>query len=128
MPVFTLERTPVSFAAPVSQSLVRVLRSPFRIPAWSVVALIALALGSGYLAGRRHPAHHYVSYFGYPMVLDTTTGKACYAAAPKATEATALQDAAVPADGQAALSQPALGQAALIQTSEGPTIPSCGQE
>ena len=48
--------------------------------------MVVLAAASGFAIGRHKPAHHYVSYFGYPMVLDTTTGKACYAAKPKAIE------------------------------------------
>lgn len=105
MPVLTLEKTAVS------RPLLRAVRASFPVPAWSLVLVVAVAALFGYAAGRRHPAHHYVSYFGYPMVLDTTTGKACYATTPKPSEATGLQDAAYSADGQTA-----------------PAIPLCGQD
>jgi hypothetical protein len=59
----------------------------FKIPAWFVVILILLASGSGFAIGRHRPIHHYVTYFGYPMVLDTTTGKACYAVKSKPVDA-----------------------------------------
>jgi len=74
--------------------LARLLK--LRIPAWSVVLVILLAASAGFAVGRHKPAHHYVSYFGYPMVLDTTTGKACYVTKPKPTEAGALQDTSLP--------------------------------
>jgi len=89
-----------------------------KLPAWSAVALVAIALAAGFLAGRRHPAHHYVSYFGCPMVMDTATGKACYAVPPKA--AGAVQDAAYPIDGTA--------NPVDEQPESGPSIPLCGQE
>jgi hypothetical protein len=88
------------------------------MPAWAVVAAVLLVGVAAFAAGRQKPAHHYVSYFGYPLVLDSTTGKACYAAPPKPSEA---QDAAFAIDGAA----PAEGQA---QSQSGPVIPMCGKE
>jgi hypothetical protein len=86
------------------------------MPAWAVAAAV-LAIGtSAFVAGRHKPAHHYVSYFGYPMVLDTTTGKACYAAPPKPSE---IQDAAFAIQGAAL---------ADGQPLSGPAIPMCGNE
>jgi hypothetical protein len=55
-----------------------------KIPAWSLVAAALLFGFSGFLFGRQAPAHHFVPYVGYPLVFDTTTGKACYAVQPKA--------------------------------------------
>jgi hypothetical protein len=84
------------------------------MPAWAVAAAVLLIGVGAFLAGRHKPAHHYVSYFGYPLVLDTTTGKACYAAPPKQSE---VQDAAFAIDGVT----PADNQA-------NPAIPMCGNE
>ena len=117
MPVLTMEkeatRTTELLLRSVTNFAMRV-----KMPAWGAVALVAVALAAGYFAGRRHPAHHYVPYFGYPMVMDTTTGKACYAVPPK--PAGAVQDTAYPIDGTA---NPVDGQA-----ESGPSIPLCGQE
>lgn len=117
MPVLTMEKT--STPAPIAsfRPLLNRFTTRVRIPAWSVAAVVVLTLASGFAAGRRHPAHHYVSYFG-SMVMDTTTGKACYAVPPK--PAGAVQDTAFPVDGTA---NPVDQQAA-----NGPTIPLCGQE
>jgi len=54
-----------------------------KVSAWSLVAAAVLFGCSGFVFGRQTPAHHYVPYVGYPLVLDTTTGKACYAVQPK---------------------------------------------
>jgi hypothetical protein len=56
-----------------------------------------------------------VAYVGYPLVLDTTSGKACYSATPKASD-----DAAVLGAGGAA-------DSADGATSTGPAIPMCGK-
>src|ERR1017187_7760554 len=56
-------------------ALLRAVRTPLKIPAWSVVAIVAFAGLYGFLSGREMPRHHYVPYVGYPLVLDTTTGK-----------------------------------------------------
>lgn len=118
MPVLTMEKTsaPVHIAA--ARSIPNFVTRRIKLPAWSVVSLVLLAAAAGLSAGRRHPAHHYVAYFGYPMVMDTTTGKACYAVPPK--PAAAVQDADFPVDGTA---NPVDQQAA-----HGPAIPLCGQE
>jgi hypothetical protein len=107
----------------ISRSLANVLSAvsrPVRIPRWAVVCAVAALVLGGYLAGRRHPAHHYVAYFGYPMVLDTTTGKACYAVPPRPADPAGLQDTAFPVDGTANQ----LGTQAV----SGPQIPLCGDE
>jgi hypothetical protein len=74
----------------------RLVKSPLKAPAWTVLLVVLLTGATGFLAGRHKPAHHYVSYFGYPMVLDTTTGKACYATKPTPAEAGSAQEAAFP--------------------------------
>ena len=91
------------------------------IPAWSILPVVLLVGVSGFAVGRHKPAHHYVSYFGYPMVLDTTTGKACYATKPKAAEAATVQDAAFP---------PAYVDSNRLDNyvPNGPSVPVCGQE
>jgi len=120
MPGKTAERTLLAPAA-ISRAFAGILAAicrPLRLPRWAIVAAVAvLALGS-YFAGRRHPAHHYVAYFGYPMVLDTTTGKACYAVAPHS--APNVQDAAYPVDGTA--------NSLDSQETAGSQIPVCGAE
>lgn len=113
-PVLTLEKKPVL------DPVVRIVNSPLRVPAWAVAIAVLLAGISGFAAGRQKPAHHYVSYFGYPMVLDTTTGKACYAVKPKATDSAAVQDAAYP--------QGENGAAADAEVPNGAGVPVCGQE
>lgn len=117
MPVLTLEKKSTPAKEPVVRSVTKIAVR-VKLPVWSVVALVAVAIAAGFFAGRRHPAHHYVAYFGYPMVMDTTTGKACYAVPPK--PAGAVQDTAYPIDGTA---NPLDGQA-----ESGPSIPLCGQE
>jgi hypothetical protein len=72
------------------------VKSPLKVPAWLVLLVVLLATASGFAVGRHKPAHHYVSYFGYPMVLDTTTGKACYTTKPTPAEAGSLRDTSLP--------------------------------
>lgn len=95
---------------------------PLKIPAWSVVLVVVMAAAIGFGVGRHKPAHHYVSYFGYPMVLDTTTGKACYATKPKMPEPGTVQDAAFP---------PAYEDSNRLDDKyivNGAAVPLCGQE
>jgi hypothetical protein len=118
MPGNAAERTSLVPAA-VSRTLTGALnagRRPLSVPRWAVVAAVAVLVLGSYFAGRRHPAHHYVAYFGYPMVLDTITGKACYAVPPQS--AAGAPDAAFPLDGTAN-SQDA-------QPTSGAQIPLCG--
>jgi hypothetical protein len=92
MPVEVLEMKPAVSAATVLKR-VRALK----VPAWSMVVLVVLAGAYGYMSGRLNPAHHYVPYVGYPLVLDTTTGKACYSTAPKPSDdAAATTGPAIP--------------------------------
>ena len=111
MRVETLDLKP---ALPVA-AVLRIVRSPLKIPAWSVVLFVVMASLYGFVEGRQKPLHHYVPYVGYPLVLDTTTGKSCYStdlkpAGDTGTGATDISgnqpDAAVPV---------------------GPTIPVCGK-
>lgn len=105
-------------AAPSVAAMLRVFRSPLKIPAWSVVAIVLLAGIYGFAAGRQNPAHHYVPYVGYPLVLDTTTGKACYSTQPKPSDD--------PSAVNSALADPnANGSEADSPT--GPAIPVCGK-
>jgi hypothetical protein len=55
------------------------------------------------------------------MVLDTTTGKACYATKPKPAEPGSMQNAAFP---------PAYDGADHLDTyvPNGPSVPVCGQD
>ncbi|HWG20363.1 MAG TPA: hypothetical protein VG225_07510 [Terracidiphilus sp.] len=119
MPVLTLEETSAIHPAVRFAATLRLVRQSFRIPGWAIVGVLLLVGLSGFLAGRHKPAHHYVAYFGYPMVLDTTTGKACYAAAPEASDAT-MQDAAFATDGTS--------NSVDAQSPSGPAIPMCGNE
>jgi hypothetical protein len=92
MPVHVLELKPAVSAATVLNR-VRILK----VPAWSMAVLVVLAGVYGYVSGRQNPAHHYVPYVGYPLVLDTTTGKACYSATPKQSDdAAAITGPAIP--------------------------------
>jgi len=117
MPVLTPVRPLVDKSAltPVARF------AKFRIPAWSVLLMVLLTAATGFAVGRHKPAHHYVSYFGYPMVLDTTTGKACYATRPKAPEAGSVQGAAFP---------PAYEDSNRpdSEVPNGAAVPLCGQE
>jgi hypothetical protein len=116
MPVLTLERHAARSLAPAIRPVLNAVRQPLRMPAWAVACAVLLVGVAAFAAGRHKPAHHYVAYFGYPLVLDTTSGKACYAAPPKRSE---VQDAAFAIDGAA----PADGQ-----QQSGPAIPMCGNE
>ena len=115
MPVLT----PV-FHVEENSLLARLVKSPLKVPAWSVVLMVLLAAGAGFAVGRHKPAHHYVSYFGYPMVLDTTTGKACYTVRPKPADAGALQNTALPV----------YEDSNRLDTyvPNGASVPLCGQE
>jgi hypothetical protein len=97
----------------------RFVKSPLKVPAWSVVLVVLLAGASGFAIGRDKPIHHYVSYFGYPMVLDTTTGKACYAVKPKPAEGGATPGAEFPVDESNRLD---------ADVPNGASVPPCGQE
>ena len=107
MPVLTMpgkSAVRTSLVPAVSVTLARALRAvrrPIVAPGWAVVAAVAVLAWAAFLTGRQHPAHHYVAYFGYPMVLDTTTGKACYAAPQKPANPETAQDPASPLDGTA---------------------------
>ena len=81
MPVHVLELKPAVSAATVLNRA-----RTLKVPAWSMAVLVVLAGVYGYVSGRQNPAHHYVPYVGYPLVLDTTTGKACYSATPKPSD------------------------------------------
>lgn len=98
----------------------RLAKSPLKIPAWSVVLVVLLTGATCFVIGRHKPAHHYVSYFGYPMVLDTTTGKACYITKPKPADAGLVQDA----------SFPKYDDSNHLDTyvPNGASVPLCGQE
>jgi hypothetical protein len=111
MSVHTLELKPVASVAAV----LKVVKSPLKIPAWSVVVLLIMAGAWGYVSGRQNPIHHYVPYVGFPLVLDTTTGKACYSTTPKPTEGAV--NASYPSDGSGALPDSVLAS--------GPFIPMC---
>jgi hypothetical protein len=111
MSVQTLELKPAVSVATV----LKVVKAPLKIPAWSVVALLIMAGAYGYVSGRQNPVHHYVPYVGFPLVLDTTTGKACYSTTPKPSEGAV--NASYSPDGSAALPDSApVG---------GPFIPMC---
>ena len=119
MPVLTLEKKTVSLPSlsPALSRIAALARQPFRIPAWTVMGALVLVGVSSFMAGRHKPTHHYVSYFGYPMVLDTTTGKACYAAPPRQSDSI-IQPAAYSVD----------GAADTTNLPAGPSIPMCGNE
>jgi hypothetical protein len=102
---------------PSPSPVARVTR--LRVPVWTALLAVLVAGGAGFVWGRHKPAHHYVSYFGYPMVLDTTTGKACYAVKPKSPDAASLQDSAFAPDG---------ADRPDTYVPNGPSVPLCGQE
>jgi len=81
MPAHVLE---VKNAVSVASVFKRV--QTLKIPVWAAALLVVTAGVYGYVSGRRNPAHHYVPYVGYPLVLDTATGKACYSTAPKPSD------------------------------------------
>ena len=109
MTVQTLRLKPVVNVA----AAVRVVQSPLRVPAWAVVVVVLMAGVYGYVAGRQNPLHHYVPYVGYPLVLDTTTGKACYSSTPKPSDAAPAVEGAA-ADG-------------ALDAPTGPAIPVCSK-
>jgi hypothetical protein len=116
MPVLTLEKpTSIASLSPSVRKILGAIRQPLRMPAWAMAAAVLLIGISAFVVGQHKPAHHYVSYFGYPMVLDTTTGKACYAAPPKPSDPIE-QDSTFAIDGTS--DAPATG----------PAIPMCGKE
>ena len=128
MPVLTLPDKPAirttlvvpavfrTFARSISRA-VGIARQPLNAPLWAIVVAVAVLAFGGFLVGRHRPAHHYVAYFGYPMVLDTTTGKACYAVPPRPADPAT---AAFPVDGTA--------NQLDSQATSGPQIPVCGAE
>ncbi|HKF45992.1 MAG TPA: hypothetical protein VKB38_01450 [Terracidiphilus sp.] len=120
MPVLTLEANSAIQRHSRLSPLVRLVRRPLRIPAWAAAVAVVLVGLFSFAAGRTHPPHHYVSYFGYPMVLDTNTGKACYAAPPKPSDSAPVQDAAYTPDSSAG--------GVAVTASAGPSIPLCGHE
>jgi len=65
-------------------TVLRAVHTPLRVPAWAVAAVVLFAASWGYLAGRQRPSHHYVPYVGQSLVMDTTTGVACYSTRPVA--------------------------------------------
>jgi len=115
MSVQTLELKPAVSVATVLKFVKAV-----RIPAWSVAILVIMVGVYGYVSGRQNPVHHYVPYVGYPLVLDTTTGKACYSSTPKPSEqGVAIAGAATSAD--------AIGNLPDAAAPTGPAIPMCGK-
>jgi hypothetical protein len=116
MPVLTLEKTleKKTLSLDTLSPVLRAVRRPLRMPAWAIAALVLAIAVTAFAAGRHKPAHHYVPYFG-AMVLDTTTGRACYATQPKASDPI-LEDSAFAIDGTSG------------PTHGGPTVPLCGQE
>lgn len=116
MPAQVLE---MKSAAPSTASVFKLVQVPLKVPAWSVALVVALAGVYGYVSGRQNPIHHYVPYVGYPLVLDTTTGKACYSSTPKASEQGVQVTTPVSADSSANLAEPAVPS--------GPAIPMCGK-
>ena len=115
MPVSALETKPVSLAARV----LRVVRRPLKVPAWAVVLVVIMAGVYGYLSGRQNPTHHYVPYVGFPLVMDTTTGKACYSTTPRPSEEGVRVNASYASD--------AGGTQADGDAPSGPGIPMCGK-
>lgn len=115
MPAQVLE---MKSAAP-SVSILKLVQAPLKVPAWSIALVLALVGVYGYVSGRQNPIHHYVPYVGYPLVLDTTTGKACYSSTPKPSEQGVTVTTPVSADSNANLTDSA--------NSLGPAIPMCGK-
>lgn len=95
-----------------------------RVPVWAALVAVLVVGGAGFAYGRHKPAHHYVSYYGYPMVLDTTTGKACYAVKPKAPDTASIRDSAF---GDSAFA-PDGADRPDADVPNGPSVPLCGQE
>ena len=114
MPVLTLEKPAVRSLSSTFQPALNAVRQPLRMPIWAIAGCVLIIAITAFSMGRHKPAHHYVSYFAYPMVLDTTTGKACYAAAPKSSGL--AQDASFAIDG------------ASDAPAGDPSIPMCGKD
>src|SRR5579863_4502196 len=115
MSVQALELKPAVSLAMV----LKLVKAPLRVPAWSVLVVVVMAGIYGYVSGRLNPVHHYVPYVGYPLVLDTTTGKACYSTAPKPAEDASAAFNTSPADGPLTRTD--------VDLPAGPTIPLCGK-
>ena len=115
MSAHTLEVKPVVSVA----SVLKVVKAPLKIPAWSVLVLVIMAGIYGYVSGRQNPIHHYVPYVGYPLVLDTTTGKACYSTTPKSSDQATAVDASYGSDGNGARTD--------TESPTGPAIAMCGK-
>ena len=98
-------------------TVLKLVKAPLKVPAWSLAVLVVIVGVYGYARGRQNPAHHYVPYVGYPLVLDTTTGKACYSAPPKPSEEGAPVNASYSPDNSATSPDAA--------TPAGPAIPLC---
>lgn len=113
MPAQALELKPAFSVATILQRV-----RTFKVPAWSAMALVLLGCVYGYVSGRQNPAHHYVPYVGYPLVLDTTTGKACYSSAPRSSDDAAALAAPVAGDANGSQAEPTMAT--------GPAIP-CGK-
>ena len=107
-------------AAPAPASVFKLVQAPLKVPAWSIALVVALAGVSGYVSGRQNPVHHYVPYVGYPLVLDTTTGKACYSSTPKPSEQGVAVNPPISSDSTGSMAE----TAALPS---GPAIPMCGK-
>ena len=112
MSVQTLQLKPEVSVA----TALKLVKAPLRIPAWSVAILVIMVGAYGYVSGRQNPVHHYVPYVGYPLVLDTTTGKACYSTTPKPSE-----------EGAVGVGLAADGNGADPTAPTGPAIPMCGK-
>jgi hypothetical protein len=115
MAVQTIEMKPVVSVAAV----LRYVKAPLKIPAWFVVVVAMMAGVYGYVSGRQNPVHHYVPYVGFPLVLDTTTGKACFSTAPKPSEGAAAINASYPAEVN--------GLRMETELATGPSIPMCAK-
>ena len=127
MPVLTMPAKPADQKSLVPASVSRSMRlvigvacRPLSVPPWAIVVAVAVLAFGGFLVGRQRPAHHYVSYFGYPLVLDTTTGKACYAVPPPPVKPATAADPSFPIDGTS--------NQLDIQTTAGDQVPLCGQQ
>src|ERR1017187_3631269 len=110
MAVQTLE---MKHVVPVA-AVLRIIKS-VKIPVWAAFALVVLSGLYGFVAGHQNPVHHYVPYVGYPLVMDTTTGKACYSSQPKPGQDGSATDIGYPAD-------------TAQYATTGPMIPVCGKE
>lgn len=119
MPAQVLE---MKSAAPAhaSASVFKLVHAPLKVPAWCVALVVTLAGVYGYVSGRQNPVHHYVPYVGYPLVLDTTTGKACYSSTPKPSEQGVAVDPPISGDSTGSMVDTAAAPS-------GPAIPMCGK-